>query len=117
MQDRLPLEPFGNLAYVNLHTGSFDEKGGQGALHSRNSGMDTAFTTIGLRGSTDFALGGTELSANGSIGWRHAIGDVAPTSRWRSPEAANLRWQACPWPGMPQSSRSVSTCKSRKAQR
>jgi outer membrane autotransporter protein len=75
------LEPFGNLVYVNLHTGSFDEKGGEAALHGQSSGMDTTFTTLGVRGSTNFTLGGIGLSANGSIGWRHAIGDATPTSR------------------------------------
>ncbi|MET0747041.1 MAG: autotransporter domain-containing protein [Rhizobium sp.] len=75
------LEPFGNLAYVNLHTDSFDEKGNEAALHGQGSTMNTGFSTLGVRASTSFGTAGLDLSASGSIGWRHAVGDVTPTSR------------------------------------
>jgi outer membrane autotransporter protein len=73
-------EPFANLAYVDLHTNGFDEKGADAALGGRSASMDTTFTTVGVRGSTAFTLGGIDLSANSSIGWRHAMGDVTPSS-------------------------------------
>ncbi|WP_181168157.1 autotransporter-associated beta strand repeat-containing protein [Mesorhizobium sp. B2-4-19] len=76
-------EPFANLAYVNLHTDGFTERGGAAALTSPSSNTDATFTTLGLRGSTTFDLGGTMLTANGMLGWRHAFSDVTPLSTMR----------------------------------
>nr|WP_250889222.1 autotransporter domain-containing protein [Mesorhizobium sp. dw_380] len=73
-------EPFANLAYVSVHTDGFTETGGAAALTSAGSTTDATFTTLGLRGSTDFALGGINATARGMLGWRHAFGDVTPTS-------------------------------------
>lgn len=73
-------EPFANLAYVSVHTDGFTETGGTAALTSAGSTTDATFTTLGLRGSTDFALGGINATARGMLGWRHAFGDVTPTS-------------------------------------
>lgn len=76
-------EPFANLAYVNLHTDGFAEGGGAAALTSASSGTDTTFTTLGLRASGTFDLGGASLTAKGMIGWRHAFGDTTPLSTMR----------------------------------
>ncbi|MER9437607.1 autotransporter domain-containing protein [Mesorhizobium sp. M0618] len=73
-------EPFANLAYVSVHTDGFTEDGGDAALTSAGSNDDATFTTLGLRGSSDFALGGMNATARGMLGWRHAFGDVTPTS-------------------------------------
>ncbi|WP_348642098.1 autotransporter domain-containing protein [Mesorhizobium sp. B2-3-10] len=73
-------EPFANLAYVSLHTDGFSETGGAAALTSAGASSNATFTTLGLRGSTDFALGGVNATARGMLGWRHAFGDVTPTS-------------------------------------
>jgi outer membrane autotransporter protein len=73
-------EPFANLAYVSVHTDAFTETGGAAALTSAGSTTDATFTTLGLRGSTDFVLGGINATARGMLGWRHAFGDVTPTS-------------------------------------
>jgi len=73
-------EPFANLAYVSLHTDGFGETGGAAALTSAGSTTDATFTTLGLRGSTDFTLGGIDTTARGMLGWRHAFGDVTPLS-------------------------------------
>ncbi|MET2827065.1 autotransporter outer membrane beta-barrel domain-containing protein [Mesorhizobium shangrilense] len=73
-------EPFVNLAYVNLHTDGFTEKGGSAALTSESSSTDTTFTTLGVRISSGFTVGGVEATARGMLGWRHAFGDVAPLS-------------------------------------
>jgi outer membrane autotransporter protein len=71
-------EPFANLAYVSLHTDGFTEKGGSSALTSNGQTIDTTFTTLGIRASTAFDLGGTKATARGMIGWRHAFGDTTP---------------------------------------
>ncbi|MDF2116317.1 autotransporter domain-containing protein, partial [Roseiarcaceae bacterium H3SJ34-1] len=74
------LEPFGNLAYVNLHTEGFREIGGPAALTSKGVSTGVTFTTLGLRASSDFALGGMMATVRGSLGWRHAFGDTTPVS-------------------------------------
>jgi outer membrane autotransporter protein len=77
----IAFEPFANVAYVNLHTNSFIEQGGAAALTSHGGDTDTSFTTLGLRGSTGFVLFGTmSATARGSLGWRHAYGDITPIS-------------------------------------
>jgi outer membrane autotransporter protein len=80
MVGKLALEPFANLAYVNLWTGGFGETGGPAALTGRSSSTDVTYTTFGLRGSSDFSLGGMAAIARGSVGWRYAAGDVTPVS-------------------------------------
>lgn len=76
-------EPFANLAYVNLHTDGFSERGGAGALTSSSSNTDATFTTLGLRASSTFELNGASLTAKGALGWRHAFGGVTPISTMR----------------------------------
>jgi outer membrane autotransporter protein len=75
----LAFEPFANLAYVNLRTGGFSEIGAP-ALTGRSDSTDVTFSTLGLRASTDFSLNGMAATARGSLGWRHAYGEVTPTS-------------------------------------
>jgi len=77
----LSLEPFANAAYVNLHTGSFTEKGGAAALESKSSSSDSVVTTLGLRPEVRFSLGDMETVATGMIGWQHAFGDVTPEAQ------------------------------------
>ncbi|MEI9421394.1 autotransporter outer membrane beta-barrel domain-containing protein [Mesorhizobium sp. Cs1299R1N1] len=77
---RFKFEPFANLAYVSLHTDGFTETGGAAALTSTGASTNATFTTLGLRGSTGFMLGGIDATARGMLGWRHAFGDVTPTS-------------------------------------
>ena len=72
-------EPFANLAYVNLHTDGYTEKGGAAALTSAARTTDTTFTTLGIRASTSLDLGNVATTARGMIGWRHAFGDFIPT--------------------------------------
>lgn len=74
------LEPFLNLAYVNLHTNGFTEQGGLAALTSRSSDSNTGFTTLGMRASSDFMLGPMAATVRGTLGWLHAYGDTTPVS-------------------------------------
>jgi outer membrane autotransporter protein len=76
----LAFEPFANLAYVNLTTGGFGETGGAAALIGHGGSTDVTFSTLGLRGSTGFSLNGMAATARGSLGWRHAYGDVTPVA-------------------------------------
>lgn len=76
-------EPFANLAYVNLHTNSFTEKGNAAALRSASANTDATFTTLGLRASTRFNLGEMAVMLKGMVGWRHAFGDVVSNAALR----------------------------------
>ena len=75
----IAFEPFANLAYVNVHTNGFTEKGGSAALTVQGGSNDITFTTLGVRASTDFDLGSMKAIARGMLGWRHGFGDVTPT--------------------------------------
>lgn len=72
------IEPFANLAYVNLDSGNVHETGGAAALHGAGDTTDTTFSTLGVRGSTSAPFVSDELMLTGMIGWRHAYGDVTP---------------------------------------
>ena len=76
-------ETFANLAYVNLRTDGFGERGGAAALAGASSKTEATFTTLGLRTSTAFNLGRARLGAKGMLGWRHAFGDGTPLSAFR----------------------------------
>jgi len=74
-------EPYAGLAYLRLKTDGFDEKGQTAAALSVQSGtMDTSFSTLGLRASTEFIVGSITATARTDIGWRHAYGDITPVS-------------------------------------
>ena len=77
---RVTVEPFVNLAYVNLDTGRFKESGGAAALQADRQDTHTTYSTLGLRSSARFELGGREATVRGTLGWRHAFGDVTPSS-------------------------------------
>ena len=68
------LEPFANIAYV-LVDGGINETGVVAVTGS--SKLDTTYTTLGLRGATALT---SALTARGTLGWRHAFGDVTPVA-------------------------------------
>lgn len=45
--------------------------------------MNTTYTTMGLRASSDFEVGGVASVARGTLGWQHAFGDIDPVSTAR----------------------------------
>jgi fibronectin-binding autotransporter adhesin len=78
---RADLEPFANLAHVNVASDGFTERGGAAALASSGNNSGVTFSTFGLRASTNFSMdNGASVTARGSLGWRHAFGDTAPTT-------------------------------------
>uniref|UniRef100_UPI00197E0F2B autotransporter outer membrane beta-barrel domain-containing protein n=1 Tax=Burkholderia sp. Ac-20379 TaxID=2703900 RepID=UPI00197E0F2B len=77
----IALEPFLNLAYVNLHTDGMSETGGAAALRSGSQSNNIGFSTAGLRAATQFNVmskGG--FTARAMAGWRHAFGATTPDS-------------------------------------
>lgn len=73
-------EPFAGAAYVRQSTDGFAETGGVSALSGQTDVMAATFTTLGLRVASNFDLGTTIGTLHGSLGWRHAFGDLTPTS-------------------------------------
>lgn len=73
-------EPFAGIAYVNLDVDGFGESGGAAALLGGGGSTDTTFSTLGVRASTDFIVGGQALTLDGMLGWRHAFNDRTPVS-------------------------------------
>lgn len=83
-------EPFVGLAYVSLHTDGYTETGGPAALAAGSDTTDVTYTTLGLRGSTTFALGSGLATAKGMLGWRHAFGDVTPLATYAVASGSDL---------------------------
>ncbi|MGE6781474.1 autotransporter outer membrane beta-barrel domain-containing protein [Ensifer adhaerens] len=79
--DAIRLQPFANLAYVYLETDQFREAGGSAALSVDDAADDATLTTIGVRWWADLPASQVPVSASGMLGWRHAGGDIAPSSR------------------------------------
>ncbi len=74
------LEPFANLAYVNLKTDGYSESGGAAALRANSQTTETTYTTLGSRVMSSFELGSAQATARGSLGWRYAFGDLKPAA-------------------------------------
>ncbi|QCI64188.1 autotransporter domain-containing protein [Phreatobacter stygius] len=75
---QVALEPFANLAYVNLRTDGFTEQGGAAALSGTGQTTQATFTTLGLRAAAGFDLASVRATVRGTLGWRHAFGDITP---------------------------------------
>lgn len=71
------LEPFVNLAHVQLSSDSFSERGGLAALQGSGDSFSSTFATLGLRASTQI---GEKTRLRGMLGWRRAFGDTVPYS-------------------------------------
>jgi outer membrane autotransporter protein len=78
----ISLEPFARIAYVNLRTKGFQERGGISSLRSDSSSQQgTAYTTLGINvAKTLSRLEKMVTTLRGSVGWRHAFGEMTPVS-------------------------------------
>ncbi|MFK0333501.1 autotransporter domain-containing protein [Rhizobium sp. NPDC090275] len=79
--DMVKVQPFANLAYINLDTDGFQEKGGDAALSVTGGNAAITSSTVGLRWAMDWPENELPLSVSGLLGWRHIAGDVTPYSR------------------------------------
>jgi outer membrane autotransporter protein len=68
-------EPFASLAYVNLDTDGFTERGGAAALTTRGASEGVTYSILGVRVEAQLAPAAT---LKGSLGWQHAFGDTTP---------------------------------------
>ncbi len=74
------VEPFAGINISQQRVGSFQESGGFAALHGQSSNDTTTSTTLGVRAHSDFKLAGKDARLKGTLGWRHAFGDVKQTA-------------------------------------
>ncbi|BBN53439.1 hypothetical protein TRE132_15640 [Pseudomonas chlororaphis subsp. aurantiaca] len=78
------LEPFANLAYVQVKSEGFKERGGPAALRAKHASDEQTFSTLGLRASADKQLdNGKLLTVFGSAGWKHALAGITPSNTYR----------------------------------
>lgn len=75
---RVALEPYAGLAYVNLRSDGFAERGGVAALSGDGGDTSLGYATLGLRAVTATRLHGLDLTLRSGLGWRHAFGEVDP---------------------------------------
>ena len=68
--------PYLGLAWLKLDSGSFNENGGDAALHSNSSTDHILATTLGVNAKTDFEYKGAQTRLQAGLGWRHSSGDV-----------------------------------------
>jgi len=94
---RTKFEPYANVAYARARTNGFSETGGDARLAGARAASDVTFTTLGLRTSTGFDLGGARTTLRVGAGWRHAFGDAAPLTAMRYRAGGN----AFPVAGLP----------------
>ncbi|MGA2494423.1 MAG: autotransporter domain-containing protein [Roseiarcus sp.] len=73
------IEPFVGATATRIDAASFSEAGGVAALNGAAVGYDYAATTLGARIEATL-FDDTPLIARTMLGWRHAFGDVTPTS-------------------------------------
>lgn len=79
--DAIVLQPFANIAYVNIETDGFHESGGAAALSAASGSDDVTMATFGLRWSADLPVDEWPVAVSGMLGWRHAFGDLSPSTR------------------------------------
>ncbi len=72
-------EPVADLGYVHVHQDDYRERGGAAALAGAAEDNDVGTSTLGARGEVA-PVAGIPLVARAFLGWRHAFGDVSPTT-------------------------------------
>ncbi|MCS3408712.1 autotransporter outer membrane beta-barrel domain-containing protein [Serratia sp. AKBS12] len=71
----LALEPFANLAYVNVAGDDIQEKGGAAALRGDKQHTEAMLTTLGLRTRLGWTLSNNATVAlHNALGWQHQYG-------------------------------------------
>ncbi|MBZ6078272.1 autotransporter outer membrane beta-barrel domain-containing protein [Microvirga puerhi] len=74
---QVQLEPFAGASVLRLETDGFQETGGAAALTGFGRTYELGTTTLGVRAEARLSSE-APLTVKGLVGWRHAIGDVAP---------------------------------------
>lgn len=95
-KDDLVLMPYASLAYVRLHANDRLEEGGEAALGAASQNMETLFTTLGMKLSSTFDLGGVQAKPSGRFGWRHAFNDIRSDAMQHFAGAGDFTVQGAP---------------------
>lgn len=74
------IEPFAGLAYAELHSDAYRESGGAATLAGDKQSLDILQGTLGVRGAATFRLWNMDVTARGTLAWRHAFEEVAPAA-------------------------------------
>ncbi|WP_447922762.1 autotransporter domain-containing protein [Achromobacter aegrifaciens] len=80
LNDRVTLEPFIGANYSDLRTRGFSESGGDAALRGESGSNRVTTTTLGLHALSTFESAGARGHVQGTLGWRHAFGELNPAS-------------------------------------
>ncbi|MGH7186471.1 MAG: autotransporter outer membrane beta-barrel domain-containing protein, partial [Pseudomonadota bacterium] len=73
------LEPFAGIAFVQVETGSFKERGGAlTALNSSGIDMDVGYSILGLRAAATMHVSNMVVTPHASAAWQHAFDDITP---------------------------------------
>ncbi|NGM88240.1 autotransporter domain-containing protein [Parapusillimonas sp. SGNA-6] len=75
------IEPYAGVAWLDQRASSFNESGGEAALHGDKATDQLTTFTLGLRGKTAVEMGRHAARLTAGAGWRHAAGDVTPERR------------------------------------
>lgn len=75
------LEPFANVTFTDVWTNGFSERGGAAALSGSADQSAVTFATFGARAERRISLGDMPGRFYGTLGWRHAFGDLDMTSQ------------------------------------
>lgn len=77
---QVALQPFLNLAYVQVDTDGFQEQGGEAALAVADQRDDLTYAVLGMRGSRVFdTRGGAKVTLRAMTGWQRVFGDRDPS--------------------------------------
>ena len=76
----LAIEPFANIAWVNLHTDDIRETGASAGLTGSSTSSSVGYSSLGVRAATSMPLGGMVLQPHASLAWQLAFGDTSPNA-------------------------------------
>lgn len=77
---RMAVQPFAGVNYSDLRVRGFSESGGAAALDGESERSAVTTTTLGLRGELRFESAGMPGRVHAMAGWRHAFGDLDPST-------------------------------------
>ena len=90
------LRPFVSLAYMRLRADAAQETGGAAALASSAQTTEAGVTTLGVRPSIPLSLGPVQARLEGMVGWRHALGALAPSANEAFANGADFTVRGAP---------------------
>lgn len=75
--NKVNIEPFANLAYVNVQTDHINEHGGAASLHADKQNAEAKTSILGLRMDTQLPVGQSlSLNFHHELGWQYQFGHV-----------------------------------------